>query len=207
MTTEQPVVCVVCGITYMSKRASRAKYCSNRCSCKARYKKGEPQPVVCVVCGISFLSRMTGRKYNAPKFCSQRCFSADWKRKNPEKIKAARRKTHLKHREKDLKNNREWWRKNAEKLKPIRAEYQRSLPPEKRSEYSQRHYDKHQTKERNRGYVAYYLGHKNPKGDLGWLRRAKTALRNAQRQLKSGETPEACITQRTGLKPDGTSQT
>ena len=212
MTIAQPVVCVVCGSTYMSKHAGRTgraapKYCSNKCKCKALYKKKEAQRVVCVVCGITFFSMMTGRKYNAPKFCSQRCFSVDWKRKHPEKVKASRRKTHLKHREKDLKNNQEWWRKNANKLKPKRAEYQKLLPPEKRKEYSRRYYNGNQTKERNRAYVAYYLGHENPKGDLGWLRRAKTTLRNAQRLLKSGETPEACITQRTGSKPDETSQT
>jgi len=163
--------------------------------------------VICVTCGTEFFSKREGATYNAPRFCSDKCWRKDWNPRNQDKLKASRRKTHLKHREKDLKNNREWWKKNRAKLKEKRAAYERALPPEKRKEYSRRHYRKHTIKERERAYKAYYLGHANPKGDLGWLRRARTILRNAQRQITSKETPEACISQRIRSGPDEISQT
>src|SRR5262245_17159 len=105
--------------------------------------------VTCVVCGIRFSSTREGATYNAPRFCSGRCKSADKKRKNPEKVKAARRKTHLKHREKDLENNRRWWRKNRNKLKMQRAEY-RGTHKEKFREYAKKSYWKLQIKNKNR---------------------------------------------------------
>jgi hypothetical protein len=209
------IICVVCGTSFVSPHEGRTgaqtpKYCSNKCACRAyssKKPKKQPQPVVCVVCGTTFFSKRADATYNAAKFCSGKCFSADWKRKNPERMKAARRKTHLKHREKDLENNRQWWRKNATKLKPKRVEYQKSIPPEKTSEYAKRHYKKHRVKIRNRATVGYYLGYANPKGDLGWLRRAKTSIRNAQRLLLSGVTPEACVSQKVVSETDETSQT
>ena len=163
--------------------------------------------VICATCGREFFSSREGVKYNAPRFCSDKCWGEDWRRRNPDKIKAARHKTHMKHREKDLKNNKLWWEKNRHKLKEKREEYRKAELPEKRKEYSRRYYWKHTTKERNRAYRDYYLGHANPKGDLGWLRRARTILRNAQRELVLGETPEACVLQRTRSEPDETSQT
>src|SRR5262245_3770109 len=187
---------------------------------------------ICVVCGNEFIpykpilkknpsaALLRSRKYlqrrrelglvnvhyNAPKYCSDRCYCR-WRCIDPEqkkKIKEYRRRTHLKHREKDLQNNRRWWRKNRKKLKARRAEYQRlrAHTPEVIA-WRKKYYQKNKTKERNRAYRSYYLGHK-PKGDLGWLRKAKTNLRNVQRFIKSGETPEVCVSRRTRSKPEET---
>jgi hypothetical protein len=208
------IVCVVCGDEFFSKRegwtgTQAPKYCSTKCKSRAAYKPRERKTstVICAVCETAFQSSRAGVIYNAPKFCSDKCFHIDYKRRHPDKVKASRRKTHLKHREKDLKKNKEWWKKNRTKLKKKRAEYTASLPPEKRKEYSRRYYNKHTTRERERRYKAYYLGHENPKGDLGWLKKARTTLRNAQRELTLGVTPEACVSQRIRSRPDEISPT
>jgi hypothetical protein len=169
--------------------------------------KKKPQPVVCVVCETTFFSTMAGRVYNAPKFCSDHCFYIDYRRKHPERLKESRRKTHMKYREKDLANNKMWWRKNSKKLKKKRADYQKALPREKTSEYSRRYYKNNQVKERDRAYHYYYIGTEAPKGDLGWLKKAKTIVRNAQRQIVFGATPEACVSQRRKSEPEKTSPT
>lgn len=161
--------------------------------------------IICAVCGTEFSSPREGMTYNAPKYCSKKCKDAGWKLNNPEKVKEARRRTHLNHREKDLANNRRWWRKNRKKLKVARQEYQRAHRKECR-EYSRKHYGKHKVRERNRAYRNYYLGHK-PKGEPGWLRRAKTEFRNVQRFIQTGKTPEACVSQRIRSEPGSNSPT
>ena len=162
--------------------------------------------VTCIECGTKFESVREGCSYNAPKYCSERCYSIRFKRNNPEKIKAYRRANYLRYRERYLEENRQWWRKNKNKLKEHRAKYQREHLVEFRK-YSRKHYNKNKTLERNRAYREYYLGAKNPKGDIGWLRKAKTVLRNAQRQLSWGLTPEACISRRIKSAPEKTSRT
>ena len=60
-------VCVICGKSFEAKR-SIAKYCSNRCFKRAKYKPVQPHNLVCVFCGKPFTSR-----YAKTKYCSQLC--------------------------------------------------------------------------------------------------------------------------------------
>ena len=61
-------VCVVCGKSFEAKR-SCAKYCSNRCWKRAKYKPVQPHNLVCVFCGKPFTSR-----YSKRKCCSKTCY-------------------------------------------------------------------------------------------------------------------------------------
>lgn len=66
---EKPIVCEICGKTFMSKRWD-SRRCSNACRAAARRKSGlDDIERICPLCGTAF----TSNKYSGAKFCSRSC--------------------------------------------------------------------------------------------------------------------------------------
>lgn len=69
-TKKGTFVCVVCGKTYEAVITGKNRYCSKKCSDKAKDAKKKRFVKKCIECGKEFVTR-----FNNQKFCSRQCCS------------------------------------------------------------------------------------------------------------------------------------
>ena len=122
-------------------------------------------------------------------YCSKECFRKDKpyrEAQDHEKLKQRKREYYHKHPERHTRFTNERY-------------------VEENRRRNRERYHTHKAEMLEKSYRDYYLGFSKPKGERGWLGKAKVNLRNVRRFLKTGETPEFRLSQRFQSKPQSNS--